>query len=377
MRHKIAFLLKLIYLIVFITWFFKVYEYYFGLSLPTRVVTVAIACGFSILYYRIQRGIAPLFMISVTTPLVLFPSAGWLVSEITGSWILVFSLLLIALLCLTYVHSLSSLLVSVASLLVVFFLPYERFPDQYRFKDRLTASENTGKGLAHVTRWKSDFWVYYNHKLQFSTIDRHVLSESFVYPAMHLAKKPEKILILGGDDGIVLDGLSAFESPKTIKIIPKDPGFFEFVRKEIKVSSTQGVEKIQDDPVDYLRHSLETFDIIFIDFEDAAMLDTEFYKYCKERVNQNGYIVMHTGDYFKDNRVFWTLNMFKRVDFNAVSYHMQVPTLGEASWVIAAKNDFDPLAIDRSQVPSEWWTPEVQRLLFNEGKVAFVDAVFQ
>ncbi len=50
----------------------------------------------------------------------------------------------------------------------------------------------------------NDFRLYFDQELQFCSLDERYYHEALVFPAMEVADSNERVLILGGGDGLAL-----------------------------------------------------------------------------------------------------------------------------------------------------------------------------
>jgi spermidine synthase len=70
------------------------------------------------------------------------------------------------------------------------------------YADEIIFSKSTPYQRIVITRGRASFQLFLNGNLQFSSADEHRYHEALVHPAMALAQRPRRVLVLGGGDGL-------------------------------------------------------------------------------------------------------------------------------------------------------------------------------
>lgn len=162
-----------------------------------------------------------------------------------------------------------------------------------------------------------DLILYLNHQPQF-TIDSHNLyHDSFSFGALHLAQtKPNKVLILGGGDGILASRLAEVPSIKDIHLIELDPEMIELAKNHYRISKankdifkTDRITLTIGDAYSWLKKNQEKFDGIFIDFpyptnyELSRLYSIEFYDLIYRSLSDDGFVIFNAPFSFDLDRV--------------------------------------------------------------------------
>jgi spermidine synthase len=108
--------------------------------------------------------------------------------------------------------------------------------EQRFYEDPIVAKRTTQ--YQHLVLTKSvsarcgtEYRLYINGNTQFASCDEAVYHENLVHPAMQVAKKNERVLILGGGDGLALREVLLYK-PKEVTLVDLDPEMVEFARTD-------------------------------------------------------------------------------------------------------------------------------------------------
>lgn len=108
---------------------------------------------------------------------------------------------------------------------------------QKLYDDPIIASVNTQYQNIVVTQGmhpsdinSHDYTLWLNGNKQFSSADEAIYHEYLVHPAMSLAARHERVLILGGGDGLALREVLKYPDVKEVNLVDLDPGMIELAR---------------------------------------------------------------------------------------------------------------------------------------------------
>src|SRR5262249_47224401 len=91
------------------------------------------------------------------------------------------------------------------------------------FSDDVVYARTTPYQRIVVTRGRAGFNLYLNGHLQFSSTDEYRYHEALVHPAIVLAGAPQRVLILGGGDGLALREVLKHPSVEVVTLVDLDP----------------------------------------------------------------------------------------------------------------------------------------------------------
>ena len=225
---------------------------------------------------------------------------------------------------------------------------------------------------------------YLNGRLQFSSIDEHVYHDYLVAPVLSGSARQDKILIIGGGDGLALRDVLKY-SPKHVTLIDLDAGLidiFQYPKKHLPKQLGLQVAKLnqlslQDKRVEIitadafiaineLLKNKMNFDAIIVDLPDPSHPDlnklysVNFYARLKQLLAGDGLLAIQSTSPYHAKDSF--ISIGKTVDaagFGHVQqYHDNVPSFGEWGWTIASKNGASPLArlqkLEELKVKPSW-----------------------
>tara|TARA_R110001583_G_scaffold10441_2_gene48310 strand:+ start:16555 stop:18264 length:1710 start_codon:yes stop_codon:yes gene_type:complete len=243
---------------------------------------------------------------------------------------------------------------------------------------------------------------YINGRLQFSSLDEHIYHEFLVHPAMQASARHDKVLIIGGGDGLALREVQKWQ-PSTITLIDLDPdliGLFKnpdkhlpaYLSAKIKLLTQDsfnqpGVKVINDDAfiaIDRLLAAKQSYDTIIIDLPDPSHPDlnklysVNFYYRLQHLLSGDGVIVVQSTSPFHAKSAFISIGKtLQKAGYKTEQYHQNVPSFGEWGWTIASKSGQTPSqrlsAYKTVAVPTKWLTLPLLKGAFVFNKDFYID----
>ena len=226
----------------------------------------------------------------------------------------------------------------------------------------LTITERQFSDLAPV----NDFFI--NGRLQFSTSDEHIYHSMLVYPAMLASARREKILIIGGGDGLALRDVLRWQEVKQVTLIDldrklvnlfagEDERYPDLSQRFLKLNESAfqdpRLELIFGDAFVELRqleYRQSLYDTIIVDLPDPHHPDlnnlysTAFYTRLRGLLAGDGAIVIQSTSPYHAKFAFQSIGKtVKSSGFSQVQqYRQNVPSFGEWGWTIATKMGASP-----------------------------------
>ncbi len=148
---------------------------------------------------------------------------------------------------------------------------------------------------------------------QFSTVTEFYYHQAFSHVPIALNSKiPEKVLVLGGGDGLLIRELVKYEGIKSIHHIELDQKMVELANTRFKDLSESSLKNPKvfveiNDGFYYLRNTKNKYDAIFIDFpypnsyDLSKLYSKEFYKFVFRALSDDGFVVLDTPFFNKIN----------------------------------------------------------------------------
>lgn len=247
---------------------------------------------------------------------------------------------------------------SAAVMLVVLFFTsdaYERFLDKRLFQDPVVYREQTQYQKLTLTAFRErDYRLYINGNIQFSSVDEYRYHEALVHVPMGQVPDAKNVLILGGGDGFVVKQLrDYYPELERIVMVDLDPRMTEIasthptlVRLNGGAMQDERLEVVNDDAMNYVLHTKDSFDAIIIDLPDpnneslSKLYSVEFYRLIKRRLSPGGVMVTQSSAVYYAPNSFWCIHKTIEKAFcpdagcspstpQVVPYHAWVPSFGD------------------------------------------------
>jgi spermidine synthase len=200
-----------------------------------------------------------------------------------------------------------------------------------------------------LTHNKSDYRLYLNNNLQFSSTDEYRYHEALVHPAMSMAKKVDNVLVLGGGDGLAVREILKYKDVKHVTLVDLDEGMTKMfqtnsVLTKFNANSLNNpkVEVLNKDAFVWAKNTKKQYDVVVVDFPDPSnyslgkLYSWSFYSTLKQILTPDAVVVVQTTSPYFAPKSFWCINktmmeVFPQVD----AYHAYVPSFGEWGFSIA------------------------------------------
>jgi spermidine synthase len=224
------------------------------------------------------------------------------------------------------------------------------FYEDQLYSDEVVHASSSPYQRIVVTRGKRGFSLFLNGNLQFASIDEYRYHESLVHPAMVRAGSVERVLILGGGDGLAAREALRYPEVKSITLVDLDPAITGLATKYEELAALNGralsdprVKVINTDAMKFLEEGDSLFDVVIVDFPDpnnfslGKLYTTGFYKLLKRRMAPQGVAVVQSTSPLFARRSFWCVNTTLRAaGLWTEPYHALVPSFGEWGYVMVA-----------------------------------------
>lgn len=200
-----------------------------------------------------------------------------------------------------------------------------------------------------LTHNKSDYRLYLNNNLQFSSADEYRYHESLVHPAMSMARKVDNVLVFGGGDGLAVREILKYKDVKNVTLVDLDEGMTQMFKTNSILTginrnslNNSKVSIYNEDAYVWAKNRNKKYDVVIVDFPDPSnyslgkLYSCNFYSTLQKLVATDGVVVIQTTSPYFAPKSFWCINktamqIFPQVD----AYHAYVPSFGEWGYTIA------------------------------------------
>jgi spermidine synthase len=244
-----------------------------------------------------------------------------------------------------------------ASCLFLIFLavlakPIIMYSEQRQYKDKIIYAQQTPYQKIVITQWKDYYWLFINGQEQFSSFDEEKYHEPLVHPAMKLSANRDKILILGGGDGLALREVLKYSDVKSVTMVDLDPAMTDLAAKhsvlvDINNASMNDprLKVVNQDAGAFLKEDDHYYGAVIIDLPDPDTIElmhlycVNFYRLVARHLRPGGVMVTQaTSPYFSRQAFLCIIKTIKKAGFTCLAYHNQIPTMGEWGWVLGVKD---------------------------------------
>ena len=217
----------------------------------------------------------------------------------------------------------------------------------------------------------------------FSEADEFIYNEMVVHVPMAVHPNVKRVLIIGGGDGGVASGFTAYSEIEHIDVVEPDEQMVD-VCKKFFPDTTKGfgderVEVSYQDGLRFVRSRENEYDIIINDATDPfghaeGLFTKEFYGSCFKALKSDGIMVYQHGSPFFDDEesIFRSMHrkVYRTFPISRV-YQAHIPTCSSGYWTFgfASKKyhpieDFDPERWSARNIETWYYTPQMHRASF-------------
>ena len=263
------------------------------------------------------------------------------------------------------------------------------YAEQRLFRDRIVFSETSR--YQHIVLTESvsgEVACYINGRLQFNSADEFIYHENLVHPAMMIAPRRERILILGWGDGLALREVLKYPDVASVTLVDIDPRMTELAAKNPHFVHLNGnslgssrlvilhnnalveagsepmripdqrsrnphyavevaqVSILNLDAAKFVELISGKFDVIIMDFPDPNALELaklyarRFYVLVSKRLAADGILVQQSTSPYHAREAFLCIGRtMKSAGLEVIPYHDNVPSFGEWGWWIGGHRE--------------------------------------
>jgi spermidine synthase len=253
--------------------------------------------------------------------------------------------------------------------------------EQKLYSDPIIYAEDTEYQHIVLTKEQGDLRLYLDGQLQFSSSDEYRYHETLVHIPMALAERREKILVLGGGDGLALRELEKYEEVEEITLVDLDPAMVELASNNRLLKGlnenafeSEKVEVYHRDAFDFMEEAEGFYDVIIVDLPDPnneslnKLYTLEFYSLLRNHLDPGGMIMAQSTSPVFATEVYWTIDeTFAATGMNTENFHLDIPSFGNWGFVLASRGEIDLEKID-IEVETHYLSTELVPSLTKFGK---------
>ena len=244
-------------------------------------------------------------------------------------------------------------IIAIATILILGLIYSNRLVDIIEnrlYQHSIIFSKQTKYQKLIVTSQKGRVAFYINGAIQFDSIDEYRYHEALVHLAMSTTYRHDKVLIIGGGDGMALREVLKYDTLKDVTLVDLDPAITKLFRDNKILSqlnhnsyNNPKVKVINQDAWKFLEESNSLYDVIIVDLPDpnnislSRLYSKTFYHLLGSHLSHTGAIVTQSTSPLFSKKAFWSINKtIKESSLHTLPYHTYIPSFGEWGFNIAS-----------------------------------------
>jgi predicted membrane-bound spermidine synthase len=194
-----------------------------------------------------------------------------------------------------------------------------------------------------------DLRMYLNKQLQFSGFDERIYHEALVHPVFSLTHARDRVLIIGGGDGLALREVLKYPDVSRVHLVDMDPVVLDAAANVPEMAALNEralfdprVQVFQQDAQFFLTGRRRRYNVIIVDLPDPAdelisrLYTREFFKQLSNYLAPDGILVCQSNSPHHAPLVFWSIaETLESAGLLTLSYHVRVPSFGDWGFHIA------------------------------------------
>ncbi len=297
---------------------------------------------------------------SVAFPLLLLPQLGYFATAfLTGCMNLLAAMLIIykyseRIICATRYKIVSGILFVFMVFGMLFSENISSFVEGGLYRDNVILSQHTKYQHIVMTKHRDDLRLFIDGNVQFCSLDEYRYHEALVHIPMSKALKKDKVLVLGGGDGLAVRELLKYENTE-ITLVDLDEDMIELCRENPQIVAlnegaldSERLTVVNQDAYQFLENNEELYDVILVDLPDPnndslnKLYSNIFYRLCGNSLTEDGIMTVQSTSPYYATKAFWCVNKTLQSEgFFVKPYHLQVPAFGDWGFNLASKKELD------------------------------------
>jgi len=203
--------------------------------------------------------------------------------------------------------------------------------------------------------------------MQLAAVDEYVYHEHLVLPALLAHHRPERVLILGGGDGLAVRETLRHQAVQHVVMVDLDALVVGACRKYLAHLQQGALEDprvyvIVGDARDFLRNPHLAFDVIIVDLVDlmpaTVPLFEEVFTSVRRALREGGLVVTHGPDPGPPLHEGLYMVAFMMGQFTHVTWYKAFVSSFSETWTFVIGSD----TVDITQHPPAWWVESASQL---------------
>lgn len=217
-----------------------------------------------------------------------------------------------------------------------------------RYPNPVVFHREAERGSYSVTSGQEGLELWVDGRLKASTLDEQRYFEALVHPALAIAPKKQRVLLLGGGTGLAEREILRHPEVESLTVVVTDRTLVELAKTQRWLRRRSGdalgsprVRVVEREPILWLGESSEPFDVAIVDLPDPEThvegknFTRFFYRRLRERLGPDGLAVVQGTSPFASPTSFDSIvATLRAAGLEPRPYHAAVPSLGDWGFVL-------------------------------------------
>ncbi|WP_227396885.1 polyamine aminopropyltransferase [Jeotgalibacillus aurantiacus] len=227
--------------------------------------------------------------------------------------------------------------------------------EQRLYRDPIVYHEQTDYQQIILTKEQGDVRLFLDGQLQMSSTDEYRYHETLVHPTIAATDSPEKVLVLGGGDGLVLRELWKYDDIESVDLVDLDPAVVDLASTHYDLSrlnenafEDERVTVHHADAFSFMESVDDFYDVIIVDLPDPnneslnKLYTLQFYQLLRNALEPGGAIMIQSTSPTFATEVYWTIDhTVQEAGLSTENLHVDVPSFGDWGFVFAQREETD------------------------------------
>lgn len=200
-----------------------------------------------------------------------------------------------------------------------------------------------------ITNKRGGFQLFLNGHLQFNSADEYRYHEALVHPAMLGPRPPQRILVMGGGDGLAVREILKYPHVREVLVVDLDPAvtqlsksFPPLVKLNHSALLDSRVTVRNQDAFLWINEDTEPFDAVIIDFPDPSsfsvgkLYTSHFFRKLKTKLHNDSLVSIQCTSPLVAPKSFWcVVRTLESVGYQVRPFQATVPSFGIWGYALA------------------------------------------
>jgi spermidine synthase len=221
-----------------------------------------------------------------------------------------------------------------------------------QYANPIVFRQRTERQVFVVTSGQDTFELHIDGRLKLSGVDEVRYFEALVQPALAVAERSRRVLLLGGGTGLSEREILRHDSVESITVVTPDKSLIELSRRLSWLARRAGdaldspkIAIVEAEPIVWLGETTDRFDLAIVDLPDpdsyisAKSYTRHFYRLLADRIGPSGVIGLQAASPFGSTQSFASIEAtLQAAGLSTLPYHAAVPTFGDWGFLLAARD---------------------------------------